>query len=772
MIVCGQYFSAEIIARIQATIDSEPGLSRVSLSRRVCGWMNWRCPNGKWKEMSCRVALLKLHRRAVIRLRPASHAAPQRKSRELGEAANSPAPIHCSLRELDRVELLPVRSADSKTSRLWNELMDRYHYLGSGPLCGAQLRYLIRTAGNQWLGALAFSAAAWRVKARDQWIGWSEEARKIHLPKVISNSRFLILPWVKVPNLASHALAQSAKRLSADWQQRYGYEPVLLESFVERGRFLGTSYRAANWQYVGKSCGRGRQDRTKSFSLPQKDIYLYPLRADVKEILLAAPPPRLKTRPHEPNPDWAKEEFGAAKLNDQRLKRRLLLIARDLYDRPQASLPEACQSRAKTKAAYRFFEHATTTMDNLLTAHYEATVKRMSQEKLVLIAQDTTTVNYSAHPLTEGLGPIGSRHQGVVGLMLHDSMAFNLEGTPLGLLDVQCWARDPKAYGKKHLRHELPIEQKESQKWLKAFRKVIAAKKHCPETTLVSVGDREADIYELFKLAVREGGGAHLLVRAEQDRLLADGQGQLWEQMAQQPLVGIQVLGVPRRAQRAPRVARLEVRFNEVKLKAPQRRRKLGELKIWAILAEEIDAPDGVEPLKWMLLTTVAVESFNDATEKLLWYARRWGIEVYHRTLKSGCKIEERQLGSADRLEACLAIDMVVAWRIFHLTKLGRETPDVPCTVFFEDSQWKALYCFVHQQPTPPKEPPTLREAVRMVASLGGFLGRKGDGEPGTKSLWIGIQRLDDIEATWKFMAQNFAPHLLLPPVSSNPGYG
>jgi hypothetical protein len=772
VIVCGQYFSPEIIARIQATIDSEPSLSRVSLSRRVCGWLSWRCPNGKYKEMSCRVALLKLHRRAVIRLKPSSHPAPQRKRRELGEAGESPKPIHCSLRELGAVELLEVRSADSKASRLWNQLMDRYHYLGSGPLCGAQLRYLIRSAGNQWLGALAFSAAAWRVEARDRWIGWSEEARKTHLPKVISNSRFLILPWVKVPNLASHVLAQSANRLRADWQKRYDYEPVLLESFVERGRFLGTSYRAANWQYVGKSCGRGRQDRTKSFSLPQKDIYLYRLRADVKEILSAAPIARLKPRPHEVNEDWAKEEFGAAKLNDQRLKRRLLLIARDRYDRPQASLPEACQSRAKTKAAYRFFEHATTTMDNLLSSHYQATIKRMSEQKLVLIAQDTTTLNYSAHPLTEGLGPIGSRHKGVVGLIVHDSMAVNLEGTPLGLLDVQCWARDPKAYGKKHLRHELAIEEKESQKWLEAFRKVIAAKKHCPETTLVSVGDREADIYELFKLAVSEGGGAQLLVRAEQDRLLADGQGHLWDQMAKRPVAGIQVLSVPRRAQRAPRVARLEVRFNEVTLQAPQRRRKLGELKIWAILAQEIDAPEEVEPLKWMLLTTVALESFADATEKLLWYTRRWGIEVYHRTLKSGCKIEERQLGSADRLEACLAIDMVVAWRIFHLTKLGRETPEVPCTVFFEESQWKALYCFVHQQPAPPKEPPTLRAAVRMVASLGGFLGRKGDGEPGTQSLWIGIQRLDDIEATWKFMAQNFAPHLLTPPVSSNPGYG
>ncbi len=132
----------------------------------------------------------------------------------------------------------------------------------------------------------------------------------------------------------------------------------------------------------------------------------------------------------------------------------------------------------------------------------------------------------------------------------------------------------------------------------------------------------------------------------------------------------------------------------------------------------------------------------------------------------------ERRLGSADRIEACLAIDMVVAWRIFHLTKLGRETPDVPCTVFFEEAEWKALCSYVRQDHTPPEKPPTLREAIRMVGSLGGFLGRKGDGEPGTKPMWLGLQRLDDISTTWKFMALKFAPHLLIPPVSSNPGYG
>lgn len=774
MIVCGHGFSEQSIAYIQATIERDPGVSRVALSRRICGKLNWRSPNGKLKEMSCRVALSRLHRRGVIHLPPPTQPAPGRKKPALGEPIITAEPILCSLGELGPVELVKVKSAKSKAARCWNELMDRYHYLGSGPLCGAQLRYLIKSAQGQWLGGLAFSASAWRVKARDEWIGWSDRARKENLHKVVSNSRFLILPWVKVQNLASHVLGQVMRRLRTDWQERYGFEPVLLETFVDQSRFLGSSYRAANWQYVGQTSGRGRQDREKTFSLNPKDVYVCRLYKNAHEVLCRAEShEEPESSPRKKHDDWAQEEFGAAKLVDERLNRRLLTLARDFYERPQANLPQACQSRAKTRAAYRFFDHPKITMDELLQSHYLATLKRISEEKIVLVVQDTTTLNYSAHPLTEGIGPISPRKsKGAIGLLLHDSMAFNVAGTPLGLLDVQCWARDPQQFGKRVLRHELPIEQKESHKWLSAYGKVAEAQERCPNTTLISVADREADIYELFDLALNNPCGAQLLVRAEHDRLLADGHGRLWEHMAKEPLAATEVLSVPRQGTRAPREARLEVRFGRVKLTPPHRKLEFKELDITAILAQEIDCPQGVEPLQWMLLTTMAVENFDQAVEKLGWYAKRWGIEVYHRTLKSGCKIEERQLGSADRLEACLAIDMVVAWRIFHLTKLGRETPDVPCSVFFEEAEWKALYCFVRQDPKPPDQPPTLREAVRMVASLGGFLGRRSDGEPGTKSLWLGIQRLDDIAATWKFMALNFAPHLLSPPVSSKPGYG
>ena len=171
-----------------------------------------------------------------------------------------------------------------------------------------------------------------------------------------------------------------------------------------------------------------------------------------------------------------------------------------------------------------------------------------------------------------------------------------------------------------------------------------------------------------------------------------------------------------------------------------------------------------------MLLTTCPVDSFQAACEKLRWYTLRWNIEVFHRTLKSGCQIEQRQLGSAARLEACLAIDLVVAWRIFHLAKLGRETPQLPCTIYFEEAEWKALLAYITQNPNPPDQPPSLYQAMRMVASLGGFLGRKGDGEPGTQTLWLGLQSLDVMAAMWRLLIGPSRPHP--PPVSSSLTYG
>jgi hypothetical protein len=763
----GREFSGEDIAAIRQIIGCE-GKSRRALSREVCEHLGWRRADGKLKEMSCRVALLKLERCGEIRLPPAAPFHRGRK-REQGASAELASAIEVRLDKLQPIQLTRIGSAGSADSKLWKRLMDRYHPLGSGPLCGAQMRYLIRGWRGEVLGGLAFSAAAWKVRARDQWIGWDDEARQQNLGRVVDNSRFLILPDVRVRNLASHVLRLASERLAEDWRQRYGDEVVLLETFVDQRQFRGTCYRAANWIEVGQTRGRGRQDRQHEQPVSVKRVFVYALDAEARPRLCQcerrlAGKPRCEGLPQ----DWAEEEFGKAELGHQRLRQRLLIIARDFYARPQAQIPQACQSRARTKAAYRFFQHPETTMDALLEPHIDATQQRIRKEKVVLAVQDTTSLNYSTHPATNDLGPIGSSPDGIIGLLVHDTMAFSLEGTPLGLLDVQCWARSGEEFGTKHQRKQRRIEQKESIKWLDSYWHVAEIQKNCTETVLVSVGDREADIYELFHLALENPSGPKLLVRAEQDRLLADGQEHLWPSIEQLPAAGIQQLQLPRRGKRAARQAKLAVRFAQIRLKPPAGKAAYSSLTLWAVLAQEIEGPVDVEPLKWMLLTTCRVDNFADAIEKIEWYTKRWCIEVYHRTLKSGCKIEERQLGSAIRIEACLAVDMVVAWRVYHLAKLGREVPDVPCTVFFEEAEWIALTAFITKDPLPPVQPPSLRQAMRMVASLGGFLGRNGDGEPGTKSLWLGLQRLDDITATAKI----YNPRLRPPPVSSASSYG
>jgi hypothetical protein len=757
----GREFSAAVLVEIGRLVREESELTRSSLARRVCQRLNWRQPNGRWSAASCRVALRKLERRGVIELPVA------RRQRRWSKPAMEPAacgvdnsPIAGELKDLGIIELVRVAGCRSPEAQLWKALMAAYHYCGYRRLVGAQIRYLIRCKKG-FLGALAFSAAAWHLRDRDQFIGWSVQARRVHLHEVAANSRFLLLPWVKIPHLASKVLSLVSRRLPADWQSVYGYRPVLLETYVEQERFEATCYRAANWQCVGHTTGRGRKDCERTEKLPVKAIYLYPLTPDWQQRLCREPLRRRKPLPPESAEaaGWALREFADAAVGDRRLQRRLVSVAEDFYARPQANLPQACGTRAKTKAAYRLLDHEDLSLPQLLAGHYASTVERMQEHLVVLAVQDTTSLNYSGHLDTEGLGPVGTRKDGAQGLLLHDTLAFTPQGVPLGLLDAQLWARSTEEFGKRTQRTRLPIEQKESHKWLRSFTAAAAAQRELAHTQVVSIGDREADIYELFQLALSRQDHPQLLVRAEQDRRVDDGQKHLWETVAAQPTAGYQSVQTSRRRGRSVRIAQLAVRFAEVQLHPPKNRPHLGSpVRIWAVLAREEEPPAGVEPLEWMLLTTLSVQTPEQAAEKLRWYTLRWQIEVYHRTLKSGCRIEERQLATAQRLENCLAIDMVVAWRVFHLTRLGREVPDLPCTVCFDDLQWKALHGFIHRTPDPPAQPPTLRQAIHMVASLGGFLGRKGDGEPGTKSIWLGLQRLDDIAVAWQIFSARPRP--------------
>lgn len=745
MRVCGREFNREVIARIEATVRGEPSLSRRALSRRVCEWLQWRAANGKLKEVSCRKALLALHRRGLIPL-PAAEASCFGRSggKAPTDGLREAPPLWCTLEELGEIRIVAVSSRYSHASQIWNALLERFHYLGKGPLCGAQMRYLVESSRHGWVGALAFSAALWRLKPRDTYIGWTEAARRANLHRVVCNSRFLILPSVHVPHLASHVLSRCLARLGADWTARYGYAPVLAETFVDPRRFAGTCYRAANWVRVGQTVARATAYPNGKVADGPKDIYLYPLARQWKRVLCAAPAVPLGSPPRPEAPaDWTEEEFGTVQFFDDRLKHRLCTLAADFFAQPGALVPQASHgSAAKTKAAYRFFQNATVDLPTLLRPHIEATIARLRAHPVILAVQDTTTLNYTAHP-PEGVGPIGTPRAKAVGLLLHDTLAFTPEGTPLGLLNLQCWARDPAQAGKKHRRKELPIEEKESFKWLVSYRAVAEAQRLCADTLLVSVGDREADIYELFHEAAQAPGNPKLLVRAERTRKRKIEQEELWQRMRAEPVAGLLDVRVPRRGSRAARTARVQVRFAQGALRPPKNR-KLQPVAVWAVYAREVGhGKEVTQPIDWMLLSTVKTQSFEQACERLRWYSRRWGIEVYHRTLKSGCRIEDRRLDDAHSLEACLAIDLVVAWRVYWLTMAGREAPDSPCTQFLSEEEWRVLSAWATG--TMAETPPRAHQVTRWIGKLGGWLPRGKHDHPGTTCMWRGLVRVPDL---------------------------
>jgi hypothetical protein len=716
--------------------------------------MGWRSANGQLQEMSCRKILKHLESQGIIELPEVTetYSFQQRSARHKAEVPEVPR-IGGSLKELGAVEVFPVTSRYATSSRIWNGLMDGYHYLGSGPLCGAQIRYLIRNEKEEYLGGLSFSAATWRLKVRDEWIGWREGARRSNLGQVVLNSRFLILPSVQVPHLASHVLSLATSRLCDDWEARYGIRPMLIETFVDGTRFKGTCYRAANWIHLGQTAGRRDAYPNGKISDGKKEVFVYPLTSGVSwQRRLCTEPETTLRRPPRPESfsDWTEEEFGTIEVYDKRLKERVRTVARDFFAQPGELVPQACGgSIAKAKAAYRFFNNKNINMEIVLKPHVEATVERIRKHKVVLAAQDTTTLDYTAHPDADGLGPTCHKSDNCIGLILHDTVAFSEDGTPLGVLDAQCWARDPKEAGKKAKRGQLPIEQKESMKWLKSYRAVGEVQAHCPETMLVSVGDREADIYELFHEATKCENGPELLIRADKWKRRKVEEALLWDRMLKEPVAGYREIHVPRSGNRKAREAKLEIHYSQVTLTPPQNK-SLPPIDIFAVYAHEIDyAPDVKEPIDWMLLTTVEVSTLEEAEERIRWYGKRWGIEVYHRTLKSGCRIEDRRLGNGDRLTTCIAIDMVVAWRVFLLTMLSREHPELPCDAALSEDEWRALTLF-HTHEAPPKKPPSIKEAILMIAKLGGFLGRKGDGNPGTTTVWRGLQRLGDITLAFK----------------------
>lgn len=454
---------------------------------------------------------------------------------------------------------------------------------------------------------------------------------------------------------------------------------------------------------------------------------------------------------------WATEEFANVDLKDARLNRRCQELAAALSQQPNAPINQACEDWAETKAAYRFFGNTKkVTPASISAPHQQRTVERMRTHELVLAVQDTVFFNYTHHPQTAGLGEIGNKKQQQRGFGLHSTLVVSPTGMPLGKLTQKFFTRaiGQPAHTPSELA-KLPIEEKESYKWVEAFEQTLEL---APEgVEVITVCDREADIYEMFVLAQEKEAG--LVIRASSDRVLAEpGVRKLWQKVEQQKVAGYLTLHLPKNQTRQARQATVSVRFTPLQLRPPWRphKKKLPLVTLNAILVREDNPPAEVdEPIEWLLLTNTPVESFNEAVQVIGWYGCRWQIELFHKIIKSGCTVEACRLEKADRLQNYIALMSVVAWRLHWMTYINRSHPDWPCTVILTTTEWQVLYMRIHRTSSLPQTLPTVRQAVRWIAQLGGFLGRKRDGEPGITVIWRGWQRLQDMADTWHLVKEH-----------------
>ena len=449
---------------------------------------------------------------------------------------------------------------------------------------------------------------------------------------------------------------------------------------------------------------------------------------------------------------WAEEELSRANLGDKRRNKRLVKIVSDLASQPNESVPQASSDTASMQATYEFWANRRIKASEIIEAHTTATIERIKEHKVVLAIQDKTELDLGNRRRTRGIGAIGN--QAAKGLHLHTVLAVSESGVPLGLLEEKMWAREKARKGKGVKERSRKIVEKESYRWLESLEN--SQNLIPPEISLITIADREADLYELFAHPRREG--SHLLIRAAQNRRVKKGSGEtekLFEALKSVKACGSKTLELQRTPRRKARLATLTVRFTTLELQPPKGKEEIQSgIVIQAVLAEEENPPPGEKAVSWLLLTTLSVLNYADACDCLEKYAYRWLIERYHYVLKSGCRVEELQLETAERIEKAIFTYAIVAWRLLWLTYEARKNPEQKIDRVLDEQEWKVLYLATAKNKVLPTSAPTLREGVRKIASLGGFLGRKGDGEPGVKTLWRGWQRLKDMVIGWQLMTE------------------
>jgi hypothetical protein len=688
---------------------------RTELAEIVCEQFGFYDPRGQPQLSGCLKALRELEAAEHFILPTAKLKTGQKSPRRLSEPVELPTGIPEEVSELSGLTLILVETTSQM--RLWNEMMLSEHPLGAGPLVGRQLRYLIGSE-HGWLGGFGFAAPALQLTDRDRWIGWDTEERRKYLHTVVGMSRFLIRPSVKCRNLASKVLSMSMSVLADDFERKYKYRPLLVESFVDTKKYSGVCYRASNWIPVGKTKGRGRQDRFTKANLSFKTIYMFPLESDFRERMELSP--AVGQGALEPGEGleadkWAEREFGGAPLGDIRLSKRLVKVAAAKAEEPGRAFSGVAKGDwASVKAYYRLIdqpEESAINISNILLPHRGRTIRRMQGQKTVLCIQDGSDLNYTNLAQCKGLGVLGKNQTGAKsrGLHLHTTLAVAPNGLPLGVLRIQCPAPGEKSLQEDRPVTAIPIEEKKTFCWIEHHRDLVELSVNTPHTRLIDICDREADIFELFD-EQRQNSRVDLLIRARYNRNITEEPFKLFTAVGQEPVQSRVRINIPRqstrpkqskqksRPKRPGRIVNLQVRYKHLQIRPARYHGDKAPIDICVIHALEENPSPSTRTVEWYLLTTIKITSPADAEQCLRWYCLRWRIEDWHRVLKSGCRIEDIAHKTSERLRRAIAINCVIAWRIMLMTLLGRETPELPAETMFSDIELRTLRAYAKKK--------------------------------------------------------------------------
>jgi Transposase Tn5 dimerisation domain/Transposase DNA-binding len=462
------------------------------------------------------------------------------------------------------------------------------------------------------------------------------------------------------------------------------------------------------------------------------------------------------------------EEFVGIEFNDQRLTKRVVQIAESLGGNCSRSIPSASKGRAEMEATYRFMNNSKVTPAKILGPHVQATVERIKQSKVSILVHDSSEIDLTRPTQqVEGAGPLSFNTRR--GSYVHPLMAFTDQGLALGILWQKHWVRKSIRTGVSHAEkcednRKRPFEEKESVRWVEAVRAGREAAEQCPDSQCVIVSDSESDIYEVLAepRALENGRSLEIIVRSACDRNIEEKNGidKLMEQVRSGPVLGRMLIDVSKRIpkikeeKKTSRTCAREARTTEVEIRActaaircPRNGPRRPSLTYQVVLVEESSPPTKEEAIQWMLITSLPIQTIEEVNKVIAYYCIRWQIEIYFRTLKSGCRIQERYFEKMNRWENSLAIYMVIAWKILYLCRLGQKCPNLPCDLIFSDSEWKAVYTIVQKTPLP-DTPPTINEMIRMISTLGGYVNRNTT-IPGVQTLWLGLQRVYDFARAW-----------------------